>query len=291
VVRVAITGASGQLGRRLVETFRSRGSDVLELSRPEFRLESADSLEPLARWNPEVVIHAAAWTDVDGCAREPDLAAELNGRAAGRVAQEAARLGALMVQISTNEVFDGARKEAYRESDAPNPINPYGASKLLGEELVQAASGPDCLIIRTAWLFGPGGRNFVTKILAAADDASKTGRELRVVNDEWGNPTPTVWLAGAIHEVVAAALSDPKMTGIWHLAGTPATTRAGWASAILRGMAVEIVEVPGSAFQRASAVPPRAVLETARTALAVPGDWIAATDELVAAVISRSAAR
>lgn len=254
--RVAITGAAGQLGRQLVDAFARAGDEVLALQRPAFDLADAATAAAISDWRPDVVVNSAAWTDVDGCARDPDRANAMNGVAAGMVAQAAARAGALAVQISSNEVFAGDRDRPYREDDATGPVNAYGRSKLLGEELVRAAT-PRHLVVRTAWLFGPGGANFVTKILAAAQRAAAAGEPLRVVDDEWGNPTWTPALADGI--VVAVGRSD---TGIRHIAGSPATTRLGWAREAVAGAgrAVVLEGIPAASFARASQPPARAVL-------------------------------
>jgi dTDP-4-dehydrorhamnose reductase len=283
--RVAITGASGQLGQQLAAAFREAGDDVWPLTRPEFDITRSGDLRRLRAWSPDVVINSAAWTDVDGCARDPARATAINGTAAGAVAESAARAGALTVQISTNEVFDGSLARPYTEDDVPNPINPYGASKLLGERLVAAASRRH-LIIRTAWLFGVGGSNFVTKILAAADRASAAGVPLRVVGDEWGNPTSTSWLAGVIRELVNAALDDVELVGTWHRAGQPAASRVAWARRILQGTDAQITEISLDEYPRPSLVPPRATLSTARSLAFPVGDWQAETDTVVAGLLS-----
>lgn len=272
--RVAITGAAGQLGRQLVRAFADAGDEVLSFTRPEWDIESAASLDRLVDWAPDVVVNSAAWTDVDGCARDPERAMQVNGLAAGAVAEAAARAGALSVQVSTNEVFDGELDRAYTEDDEPNPINPYGASKRRGEELVRAAN-PRALVVRTAWLFGPGGVSFVTKILAAAERA----RPLRVVDDEWGNPTWTPFLADDI-----LALVEHGARGVFHLAGQPPVSRFGWARAFLdRGVEIEAIKL--REFQRASRVPPRAVLSTGKAAaIGLPErGWKAPSVEVAAA--------
>ncbi|HEX7104233.1 MAG TPA: NAD(P)-dependent oxidoreductase [Nitrolancea sp.] len=253
--RVAITGANGQLGRQLVDAFRKRGDEVRPLTRPAFDLRRPRH-EELLTWRPDVVINSAAWTDVDGCARDPALAMALNGDAAGEVARVGATAGALVVQISTNEVFDGLSDRPYTEHDEPNPINAYGASKLRGEELTIAATDRS-LVVRTAWLFGPGGTNFVTKIIAAAERALSEARPLSVVDDEWGNPTWAPDLASAIVEAV-----DRGRTGVIHLAGMPPATRFAWAEVCLDAvpLKIQMLGVPGSSFRRASRVPPRATL-------------------------------
>ncbi len=282
-MRVAITGAGGQLGRQLVDAF-SASSDVVALTRAEADLADPDAGRQLAHARPDVVVNSAAWTDVDGCARDPERAMELNGAAAGRLAAAVAGDGALFVQVSTNEVFDGEAPTAYAEDDEPRPINPYGASKLAGERAVAAAT-PRHLIVRTAWLFGPGGTNFVTKILAAANGARDRGDEVRVVDDEHGNPTWTPALAAAIVAAVALAI-DGSAPPILHLAGEPAASRFSWAERVLelRADLPTPVPVPGSTFVRASRVPPRAVLSTERAArLGLPAiDWQAALPAYVA---------
>jgi dTDP-4-dehydrorhamnose reductase len=277
--RVAITGASGQLGQQLVAAFRGAGDDVLPLIRPEFDITKTGDLQRLTAWSPDVVINSAAWTDVDGCARDPARAMAINGTAAGEIAKAAAR--AVIVQISTNEVFDGTLDRPYTEDDTPNPINPYGASKLLGERLVAEATNRH-LIVRTAWLFGPHGSNFVTKILTAADRASAAGVPLRIVGDEWGNPTSTIWLAAGVRALADAVLDDLDMRGIWHRAGQPATSRVAWARRILHATDTRIIEITLDEYPRESRVPPRATLGSTRPLAPPDGDWRMETDNVVA---------
>ena len=279
-MRVAITGAGGQLGRQLVAAFERTG-EVIAFGHDDLDLADPRAGRLLADAGADVVVNSAAWTDVDGCAREPERAMELNGRAPGRLA---AATNALFVQVSTNEVFDGSADVAYGEADAPNPINPYGASKLAGERAV-AAAAPRHLIVRTAWLFGPGGRNFVTKILDAAMAAAARGEAIRVVDDEWGNPTPTPALADAIVAAVDAARSRDAFPSIMHLAGQPPATRHTWAERVLdaRGSLPTPTPVPGTTFTRPSRVPPRAVLATGLAdGLGLPPiDWAAELDRYV----------
>ncbi len=256
--RVVITGAPGQLGRELVRAFARAGNEVVGLGHAELELADPDAGSVIASLQPDIVVNAAAWTDVDGCARDQQRAMLLNGVAPGRLAGGAARSGALFVQISSNEVFDGEGDRAYSEEDRPNPINPYGASKLAGEQAVAEAS-PRHLIVRTAWLFGPGGGNFLTKIVAASDQAAERGEHLRVVADEWGNPTWAPALAAAIEELVTEGVSGR----IVHLAGEPAASRLEWARVALDAARPGTVIEPTTlaAFTRASRVPARAVLK------------------------------
>jgi dTDP-4-dehydrorhamnose reductase len=272
--RVAITGAGGQLGRELVRAFGGEGGKVLALARPEFDITRAADLERLTAWRPGVVVNSAAWTDVDACTRDPERAISINGKAAGAVARAAAAAGALIVQVSTNEVFDGTLTRAYTEEDEPNPINAYGASKLAGERAVAAANSRH-IILRTAWLYGPGERNFPAKIRVVAERMLAEGRPLRVVDDEWGNPTDVRWLARAVGRLVQLATAGTAGFGIHHLAGAPATSRLDWARAILRDSPVTIEPMRLDEYLRDSRVPQRAVLDVSRAAaLGIePFDW------------------
>jgi dTDP-4-dehydrorhamnose reductase len=274
VRRVAITGAGGQLGTELVRAFEAAGDQVLALARPEFDITRTADLERLAAWRPDVVVNAAAWTDVDACARDPKRAMQINGEAAGAVARAAAEADAVIVQISTNEVFDGTGALAYKEDDAPHPANPYGDSKLAGERAVVDAN-PRHLVVRTAWLYGPGERNFPGKIRSVAERMLAEQRPLRVVEDEWGNPTDVRWLAQAVRRLVNWALVGQVAFGFYHLAGQPPTSRLDWARSILRDSPVAIEPMRLDEYRRDSRVPARAVLDVSRAAaLGIePIDW------------------
>jgi dTDP-4-dehydrorhamnose reductase len=275
-------GAAGQLGSELVRALRRMDVDVLPLTRSDVDLEAPATLASMLSWRPEVVINSAAWTDVDGCARDPARAMRVNGAGAGAVAAAAADLGALAVQISTNEVFDGTLERPYREDDATNPINPYGASKLAGEQAVIDASARH-LIVRTAWLFGPGHRTFPSKIRTAAAAALAAGTPLRVVADEYGNPTWVPDLAAGIARAVDLALGGAAPP-ILHLAGWPAASRLDWARLALPDLRDLVIEPMSQVdFPRPSRVPLRAVLDVTLGADVgiEPSDWRAATAGLI----------
>lgn len=261
--RVAVTGAGGQLGRELVRAFGDAGAEVLALAREDLDITRRSDLDRLTAWRPEIVINSAAWTNVDGCAGDPERATLINGVAAGEVASAAASVGALIVQISSNEVFDGTSQRPYHEDDEPRPINPYGASKLAGEVAVARANDRH-LIVRTAWLYGAGDRNFPGKIRHAAARALEERKPLLVVFDEWGNPTDVRWLAPAIRRLSELALAGTATLTVYHLAGEPPASRLDWARAVLRESPVRIEPVPLAEFRRASEVPKRAVLNTTR---------------------------
>jgi dTDP-4-dehydrorhamnose reductase len=272
--RVAITGAGGQLGLELVRAFEAAGDEVLPLARPDFDITRTRDLERLTAWRPKVVVNSAAWTDVDACARDPERAMRINGEAAGAVARATAAAGAVIVQISTNEVFDGTAERPYTEDDPPNPVNPYGDSKLAGERAV-AKANPRHLVVRTAWLYGPGERNFPARIRAVAERMLTEGRPLRVVDDEWGNPTDVRWLAPSVGRLVELGRVGAAGFGIYHMAGEPATSRLDWARTILRDSPVTIEPVRLDEYLRDSRVPPRGALDVSRAAaLGIePHDW------------------
>jgi dTDP-4-dehydrorhamnose reductase len=267
-VRVAVAGAGGRLGRALVEALGEAPftglAGPIAWTRRDFDLDSPEAIGALLdRDRPEAVVNAAAWTDVDGCARDPDLALRRNGDAVRALAEATAARGIDLVQVSTNEVFDGRRTDgrAYAAGDATNPINPYGESKLAGETAAAAAYGAvDARlgIVRTAWLYGPPGNDFPAKILAAAERARGAGERLKVVSDEFGSPTFTRDLAEAIVEL----LGSGDVGGIHHLVNGGVASRADWARELFRqaGLVVGIEEVPASTWPRASTPPAWAVL-------------------------------
>ncbi len=276
-MRVAVTGAGGRLGQALIEALENapftgtRGP--ISWSRPELDLDTltADAVMALIeRDKPEVVIHAAAWTDVDGCARDPALALRRNAEATGNLAQACAGRDVPLVLVSTNEVFDGERRDGhgYGPGDPRHAINAYGASKLTAETLIEdaASNGAAVAIARTSWLHGPPGNDFPAKIAAAALRAKAAGEPLRVVGDEIGTPTYTPDVADAIVELIweDALFGPPDLpTTVHHLVNGGRASRADWAREVLRatGIEVEIEQVPASTWQRASTPPLWAVLE------------------------------
>ena len=284
-MRVAVVGIVGRLGRALVQALEDApftgmrppvGWDL-----PDFNLDTVTSATfgaLLDRERPEVVIHTAAWTDVDGNAREPALAMRRNGTAVGEIARACASRGTDLVVISTNEVFDGRRTDGlgYRPHDARNPINPYGEAKAAAETLASdafAGSAGRLAIVRTAWLFGPPGSDFPAKIAAAARRAASTGEPLRVTGDEVGTPTYTPDLAEAITELVGTDEAPaPGSVSIHHLVNGGRASRAEWAREVLRALQidVDVVDVPSSTWQRASTPPLWGVLEPTPLPSGVP---------------------
>ena len=225
-MRVAVTGSGGRLGRALVGAFADAPFTGLAgptgWTRADYDLDDLAAPPGLiARDRPEVVVHAAAWTDVDGCARDPERARIRNGDATGTLARACVAAGVDLVVVSTNEVFDGARTDGrgYRSGDPTAPANPYGASKLAGELAAREAyasvspGGPSLAIVRTAWLYGPPGSDFPDKIIRAAVRVRAAAEVLKVVGDEFGSPTSAADLAEAIVELVGSG----EIGGIRHL--------------------------------------------------------------------------
>jgi dTDP-4-dehydrorhamnose reductase len=269
-MRVAVTGAAGRLGTALVAALADAPftgpSGPIAWDRAAFDLDAPAGIgSRLDRDRPEVVIHAAAWTDVDACALDPELAIRRNAVATGILAAACAARDMDLVVVSTNEVFDGQRTDGqgYLPTDPLTPGNPYGASKAGGERLATEAfagtTGAVLGIARTAWLFGTPGRDFPSRILDAAERAVAAGEPLRAVADEWGTPTYTVDVADAIVELLA----DDAVAGIHHLVNGLFATRADWASYVVgrAGIDVEVVPVPASTWERPSHPPRWGVLE------------------------------
>jgi dTDP-4-dehydrorhamnose reductase len=259
-MRILITGHRGQLGRELASLLpEATGFDL-----PEVDITDSDSAAgAIAEATPELVIHCAAMTNVDGAAKDPELAEKVNGLGTRNVAQAAARANAALAYISTNEVFDGTKGEPYVELDVPNPINAYGRSKLAGEQHVTAAT-PRFYVIRTSWVAAAGGRNFIHRIQQLADERGS----LQVVTDEVASPTFVEDLAPAIVRLIATG-----RFGTYHLTNGGYCSRYDYARKILdltgRGH-VPIEPITLAQFSRPSTPPKFSPLaNTAAAALGI----------------------
>lgn len=229
-MRIVITGGLGQLGRALQAVLAEHELTIADL--PETDITDRRAIESvLQETRAELVIHCAALTDVDGCAREPVLAYQINGLGTQNVALACREINAEMIHISTNEIFAGDKPGGYEEWELPSPINAYGRSKAAAEAYVRAALHR-YYIVRTAWLYAPGGSNFIHAIL----DRAKTSGELRVVADEIGNPTYVNDLADSI-----ALLLVTGQYGTYHFTNTGACSRWAFANEILKQAGVEDV--------------------------------------------------
>ncbi|MBI4301462.1 MAG: dTDP-4-dehydrorhamnose reductase [Chloroflexi bacterium] len=274
-MRIAITGSLGQLGSELVAIL-SVQHQILKLNRPSHDVTDPAIIDEVDRCRPDLVIHTAAMTDVDGCARQPDSAFRVNALGTSYVAQGCQRAEASMLYISTNEVFDGTKDSPYLEFDKPYPINPYGASKLAGEHLVQSFL-QRFYIVRTAWLYGSGA-NFIKKVLALAEER----KELTMVTDEVSTPTYAADLAQAI-----AKLIDRNVYGIYHLTNEGACSRFEYAQKIfeLAGRKdVALRPIRREQYQRDSTPPAQSCLRNfAGQAL---GIWLRPWEEALSEYLS-----
>jgi dTDP-4-dehydrorhamnose reductase len=231
--KTLVFGPSGQVGWELRHKLACLGQ-VTGVGYPEIDFSKPDSIRNAVRAaEPGVIINAAGYTAVDKAESEPALAAAINGTAPGVLAEEAKRLGSILVHYSTDYVFDGTKQGPYVETDAPNPLNVYGKTKLAGDEAIQSVGG-DYLILRTSWVYGARGSNFLLTMLGLAKERA----ELRIVDDQIGAPTSSECIAQATANLLAQLLA-PKggglqgRSGIYNLTNTGETTWFGFAKAFL----------------------------------------------------------
>ena len=237
-MRVLITGGQGQLGRALQEALAEH--EVSAPGHAEMGVTDARQVKrAIDGFQPDVVVHAAAWTDTAGCEADMERALLVNGEGTRIVAEACGHSGAAMLYVSTNEVFDGETAQPYREEDEPNPINAYGRSKLEGERHLRSLL-ERYYIVRTSWLYGPGRVSFPEKILRAAREQER----LRLVTDEVASPTWTVDLAGAI-----ARLIRQPAWGVYHLTNVGRCSRLEWAKEVLRLSGLDSVTVEATTLR------------------------------------------
>jgi dTDP-4-dehydrorhamnose reductase len=280
-VRVFISGGTGQLGGALLRT--APAIEHFAPDRQQLNLTDFDALwSQVKRFQPELVIHAAAMTDVDGCERDPETAWRVNALATQHIAAAAYEIGARLVYVSTNFVFDGEADEPYHEFAPTNPLSVYGASKLAGEAAVRALC-PRHYVVRTAMVYDESGKNFVNTMLRLA-----AGRpSLTVVSDQYGNPTYAGDLAEAIWKLV-----DQPSYGTFHLTNQGTASWYDWALEVFRlaGARIEVTPIPASAYQRAARPPSNGAL--ANLAAASRGVVLPAwEDALGRCIANRSAQR
>ena len=254
--RVLITGAGGQLGRALQDAFADE--NLMALTHEDWDVTQPPS-DTVSQGGIDLVLHTAAWTDVDEAEDDPQGAAAVN---VGGTANAAA-LGAPLVAFSTDYVFDGCKDAPYVESDGPNPLSAYGRTKLGGE----AAAGSDAWIVRTSWLFGATGHNFVRTMLRLGAERG----EVAVVGDQRGCPTFVRHLAGAVRELVDA----DRSRGIWHLAAHGDCTWAELAEAIFTeaGLDCRVRRISTEELGRPAPRPPYAVLRSERDGAPALPHW------------------
>jgi dTDP-4-dehydrorhamnose reductase len=245
-VKLLVTGAAGMLGRDVMLAAGNAGHDVVGYGRAELDVTDAGALERrLDLERPDVVINCAAWTDVDGAADSAEAAFAVNGSGAGNVAAAAAKQKAAVLHVSTDYVFDGAKGSPYVESDQPAPLSAYGRTKLAGEEAVVAANKRH-FIVRSAGLFGIGGRNFVETMLRLSEAQS----EVTVVRDQIGSPTYTWHLAYGIVRLI-----EGIEYGIHHMAAAGQCSWYEFANEIFEQAKVECRALSITSEEFAAAAP------------------------------------
>jgi len=266
--KMLVFGRIGQVGWELRHKLACLGP-VTGVEYPEIDFTKPDSIRNAVRAAaPAVIINAAAYTAVDKAETEPEIAMAINGTAPGVLAEEARRLGSILVHYSTDYVFDGAKQSAYLEADAPNPQNVYGKSKLAGDEAIQAVGG-DYLILRTSWVYGARGSNFLLTMLRLAMERD----ELRIVDDQTGAPTTSECIAQATANLLAQLLAPQGgglqgRSGIYNLTNAGETTWFGFAKAFLTKHygteTPKLIPIPTSEFPRPAKRPANSRLSCQR---------------------------
>jgi dTDP-4-dehydrorhamnose reductase len=258
-LRWLVTGAGGMVGHDVRAALETRGEQVVALSKNELDITDGTAVGDAVRnARPDVIVNCAAYTKVDDAETNEHLATAINGSAVEFLANAADRAGALLLQISTDFVFDGAKRTPYDINDPTTPLSAYGRSKLLGE--YAAMSARKHVVLRASWLFGAHGPNFVEAI---RNQVRKGTNLLRVVDDQRGRPTYTPHLADAIVRLARLAYTSEDARGIVHYADEPECTWFDFACAIV-GTAADVKPVDSSAFPRPAIRPAYSVLSTER---------------------------
>ena len=278
-----MTGPTGQVGSALLDTLPSIG-EVVTLDRSQLDLANPASIRAAVRQvRPQVIVNAAAYTAVDQAEKEEALAYRINAEGPAVLAEEATRLGALLVHFSTDYVFDGDKPEPYVETDTPNPLNVYGRSKFGGEQAVEALARR-YLILRTSWVYAARGKNFMRTMLRLA----REGRALTVVDDQRGAPTSNLMLAGLLPSAIEGVLIDSAAAGLYHATAAGHTTWFGFAQAIFAAtdIGAKLSPVASSEYETAARRPRNSVLDNAklgqRLGLRLPS-WQEGLEEVVRA--------
>jgi dTDP-4-dehydrorhamnose reductase len=237
-MKILITGSTGMLGSALCDGL-SEQYEVIPFRHKDCDITQKNQLiTKVSEVRPQVIIHTAAFTDVDGCELNPQKAYDVNAKGTETVAITSHKVGALLIHISTDYVFDGKKREPYLETDTPNPINIYGKTKLEGERFVQSILRR-YLIIRSSWLFGEGRKNFVNNII----ERTKKERTLSIVNDKFGCPTYTSDLAKAIKTLLQLTQDKGDITGIYHITNSGSCSWYEYAQKILECAAIKDVRL------------------------------------------------
>ncbi|MGH2961103.1 MAG: dTDP-4-dehydrorhamnose reductase [Solirubrobacterales bacterium] len=265
-MRVLVTGAGGMLGGDVARACERRGAEVLPLTHVDLDITDGPAVDAeIAAMRPDAVVNCAAWTDVDGAEDHEAEATRTNSEAAGLVAVAAAEVGAKIVHLSSDYVFDGRKRTPYVESDHTGPLSAYGRSKLSGETSVAAVNSKH-LVLRSSWLFGAGGRNFVETMLQLSEQQP----EVLVVSDQVGCPTYTSHLAGAIAE-----LMEGEAYGVHHVAAAGACSWFEFAQEIFDQSGVEcrVMAATTEMLARKAPRPAYSALESERDDAIALSSW------------------
>lgn len=286
-MKVLVTGAGGMLARAVTNHCRALGDEVFAHDRSTLDITDAAAIKTVfERERPEIVINCAAWTDVDGCEGNAERAFAANAYAPESLAAHSREIGASLITVSTDYVFDGAKKGFYTQRDDPNPKSVYGAAKLAGERLAQAASART-VVVRTGWIFGAGGQNFLSRVV----ELYKGGARLKAISDAYGTPTYSVDLAARLRE-----LAELDLPGVYHVvnAGAGASyeefARSALAAAGINDSRLETVSM--NSLRRPAPRPRNSRLRcliSEHIGLAPLPDWRASLQKFVDTNLSASA--
>ncbi len=269
-MKTLVFGKTGQVARELARAMPEAvflGRNEADLARP------AACAARVADVRPDVVINAAAFTDVDGAETQAPLAGIVNGVAPGMIARQCAALGAVFLHLSTDYVFDGSGDAAWKPDDTPCPVNAYGSSKLAGETALRA-SGATHAILRTSWVFSAHGGNFLKTMLRLSQERES----LAIVSDQIGGPTPAAAIAGALARMAPLLRDDESLSGTYHFSGAPDVSWAGFAREIFRqaGRDMQVADIATPDYPRPAKRPLNSRLDCQSTCtafgLAQP-DW------------------
>jgi len=285
--KILITGSEGMLGKALTGAFAKYDvnlikADIKDSADPLDITERSDVSAFISQLMPDIVIHAAAYTDVDGCELNPDKAYLVNAEGTRNVAQACRDTGAFLVYVSTDFIFNGDKAASYKETDVPEPVNIYGRSKLRGEEHIEELL-KKYLIIRTSWLFGRAGRNFVDTII----DKAKSGKPLEVVDDQRGSPTYSVHLTDAITELLLSRCG--LKLKVMNVTNTGSCTWYEFAQEILKVKGIKDIALkPITSYQamRAAKRPAMSVLDNT-SFIEITGKPLPAWQDALAEYISK----
>jgi dTDP-4-dehydrorhamnose reductase len=268
---VLIVGNAGQVGVELQRSFQGRG-EVVGVDRESVDLAHTDQVRELVRrFEPEIILNAAAYTAVDRAESEPELAMAINAEAPRILAEEAFSRNALLVHYSTDYVFDGSKQGEWTEQDAPAPLNAYGASKLAGEEAIRQVGGR-VLVFRTSWVYGSHGSNFLLTMLRLARQRGS----ISVVGDQIGSPTTSIELARATHAIVSGVIAGrfgatEDWAGLYHMTCFGSTSWYGFAQAIfaraerlLNGKVPQLTQIASQDYPSPAVRPRNSVLSNAK---------------------------